>query len=81
MTPVAVLLVCVALAIFSGMLRFQYSAATVPPILDAMFLASAACAVVSLLWVLSRRAKLWADRETDKAEEVAGIPDGREESD
>jgi hypothetical protein len=52
-------------------LRFQYPAASTP-ILDALFLASAACAVVCLMWTLSRWAKAWAVREAERAEEEAG---------
>ena len=67
LTPLAGLCGCVALALLSGVLRFQYSTGASTPILDAMFLVSAACAIVALLHALSRRAKTWADHETDRA--------------
>ncbi len=69
LTPFAVLCVCLALAVFSGVLRFQSAAGVLTPILDTMFLASAACAIVSLLWLLSRAAKAWAAHETNRAAE------------
>lgn len=72
LTPLAILCICVALALFSGILRFQYPLGTSTPFLDAMFLASAACAIVCLMWTLSRWAKAWADRETERAEESTG---------
>jgi hypothetical protein len=67
LTPLAGLCGCVAVALLSGVLRFQYPTGVPTPILDAMFLVSAACAIVALLWILSTRAKTWADHETDRA--------------